>query len=325
MEADHRKVTRRVGFPGLGTLVAVMAITTLGAAAALAAGGGTGETSTCLDCHDGQSASLAAGPHAVLTGPAGDEPTRVSCTSCHSGASAHWEDDPEANPMSNPARMTAADAAVTCSACHAGVHQVNQQTLSPHAGAGVGCTDCHQVHGAPEDFGQLKEAQPALCYTCHGAVEGQFAQPSHHPVSEGMMSCTDCHLKSEDAMAFSAFDGGNGVCYKCHKQFQGPFPYEHQATVDYSVEGGGCAACHSPHGSPLDRMLTQPYGGPHDQLCTQCHTVPRHQFNSQHGADWADVACSECHTDIHGSYTSRLFLTPVLSARGCYAVGCHQQ
>ena len=30
---------------------------------------------------------------------------------------------------------------------------------------------------------------------------------------------------------------------------EGPFPYEHQATLDYSTEEGGCMNCHSPHGS----------------------------------------------------------------------------
>ena len=71
----------------------------------------------------------------------------------------------------------------------------------------VGCTDCHQVHGAAVDHAQLRMEQPDLCYTCHGDVRGQFHQPSHHPVSEGMVSCTDCHLMSDDGMARLAIDG----------------------------------------------------------------------------------------------------------------------
>ncbi len=324
MEADHTRVSRLKRAPGIGVLAAVLSIALLGAAAGPAAGGGPGETAACLDCHDDQNASLAGGPQVVLTGVAGYVPTRISCTSCHVGTPAHWEDDPEANPMSNPAKLAVFDAAKACAACHAGVHQTNQQTLGPHAEAGVGCTDCHQVHGAAVDHAQLRMEQPDLCYSCHGDVRGQFHQPSHHPVAEGMVSCTDCHLMSDDGMARLSFDGANAACYTCHRQFEGPFPYEHQATVDYSVEGGGCVTCHQPHGSGLDRMLNQPYESPHFQLCSQCHSVPRHNFNTQHGSEFSGVAFAEFHTDIHGSYTNRFFLTPALGAQGCLAVGCHQ-
>jgi hypothetical protein len=53
--------------------------------------------------------------------------------------------------------------------------------------------------------------------------------------------------------------------------------------------------------------------------------VPLHNYNSQHGDAWAGVACAECHTDIHGSYTSRIFATPALEAQGCFAAGCHSR
>jgi predicted CXXCH cytochrome family protein len=129
---------------------------------------------------------------------------------------------------------------------------------------------------------------------------------------------------SETKLAMSS-SGTNATCASCHLEFQGPFPFEHQATVDYSTEEGGCITCHDPHGSYLPRMLKQPYQSPHYQLCSQCHVVPpKHNSNSFHGTIWSGVSCSECHTDIHGSYTSRLFLTPALQGQGCINVGCHQ-
>jgi predicted CXXCH cytochrome family protein len=110
----------------------------------------------------------------------------------------------------------------------------------------------------------------------------------------------------------------------CHNEFQGPFPFEHQATVDYSTEEGGCINCHDPHGSAQPRMLKQPYEAPHFQLCTQCHGVPPlHNQNARHGDRWAGLACNDCHTDIHGSYTSRVFLSESLEAEGCFTAGCH--
>jgi predicted CXXCH cytochrome family protein len=119
------------------------------------------------------------------------------------------------------------------------------------------------------------------------------------------------------------FRGTGEACFKCHNQFQGPFPFEHQATVDYSTEEGGCMNCHEAHGSDVARMLNQTYEGPNYALCSQCHAVPKHQMNSFHGSQWAGRACNECHVDIHGSYYNRYFLTPALEAQGCTTTGCH--
>lgn len=274
----------------------------------------------CLDCHEDREATLTGGPHA--SSPAGSG--RVSCLGCHDGDTRHAQEDPTAFPMSNPADLDAVAAAGVCGRCHGGVHQDNQQTLSPHAEAGVTCLDCHRVHGG-EGSRQLRQAQPALCFGCHAAQRGDFALPYHHPAEEGVMDCSDCHLRTDDAFARLKSRGGNSACAGCHSEYQGPYPFEHQATVDYSTEEGGCVNCHLPHGSTLPRLLNQPYGGPHAQLCLQCHAVPGHIFNSHHEAEFAGVGCVECHVDIHGSYTSRYFFAPDLESQGCFAAGCHQQ
>jgi len=322
LDADFRKLSWFVGSLLCCAVVVTWNVAPLGAAEPSTDAGGTGQTMVCLDCHDGQAATLSAGPHRVLMGAANDVSTRVSCTSCHAGQPAHWLDDPAANPMANPGKLVARDAAAVCATCHQGAHQVNQQTLSAHAAADVACTACHLVHGGTPR-GQLRQAQSDLCFGCHTGVRGQFAQLSHHPVENGMVSCTDCHLTGDDGMAGATRPDVNATCGKCHAALRGPFPHEHEATLDYSVDDGGCLNCHDPHGSPLPRLLKQPYEAPHFQLCSQCHTVPGHQFNSFHGNQWAGVACNECHVDIHGSYTNRLLLTPALQPQGCFAAGCH--
>jgi hypothetical protein len=43
-----------------------------------------------------------------------------------------------------------------------------------------------------------------------------------------------------------------------------------------------------------------------------------------HGTTWSGVPCNDCHTDIHGSYSSRLFLSASLEGQGCFNVGCHK-
>ncbi|GJM44932.1 MAG: hypothetical protein DHS20C21_17740 [Gemmatimonadota bacterium] len=249
---------------------------------------------------------------------------RVTCTDCHVGDPRHYEDDPEDYPMPLPGAQGASTLAGICSSCHQNSHQQNMLEKNIHLANDVGCSDCHRIHGSHES-GLLQAPEPDLCYSCHVGVKGQFAQPFRHPVSDGIVKCSECHLSLDETAGDLSWNGTNSVCVKCHLEFEGPFPFEHQATMDYSPEEGGCLACHEAHGSSQPRMLRQPYEAPHFQLCTQCHQVPPlHQQNPQHGAEWAGIACNECHTDVHGSYTSRSFLSPVLETQGCLKAGCHK-
>jgi DmsE family decaheme c-type cytochrome len=191
-----------------------------------------------------------------------------------------------------------------------------------HLANDVSCSGCHSVH-APKHPALLKAAQNKLCLDCHTRVEGQFARPYRHPVPEGVIQCNDCH-KTLDLTSRALSNNGTTVCLSCHGEFAGPFPFEHQATLDHSTEEGGCLTCHEPHGSSLPRMVKQPYAPPHYPLCTQCHSVPRHFSNTMHGTTWAGVACNDCHTDVHGSYDNRLFVNSSLQAQGCFNSGCHR-
>jgi len=280
------------------------------------------EYKVCLDCHDGQQANLAVTPHRIpLDTPNGTEP-RVTCTDCHVGDSRHYEEDPEEFPMGNPRTADPDQAAALCSTCHQNSHQQNMREENVHAMNDINCFECHQIHGS-EHQGLLKKAEVDLCLSCHTGQEGQFAQPFRHPVNDGIVKCSECHLTLDRTARELSLNGTN-ACFECHAEFRGPFPYEHQATVDYSVEEGGCLNCHNPHGSSNPRMLNQPYEAPHYQLCSQCHAVPKHNLNSFHGTQWAGMACNECHADIHGSYVSHRFFRESLQGQGCFNAGCHQ-
>jgi len=278
-------------------------------------------TEVCVDCHDGYEAGLAASPHRVVM-----ELTeaRVACTDCHVGDPRHYEDDPEQYPMTRPDRLAAASESEICSTCHRNSHQQNMRERNVHFDNDVSCSGCHRIHGSTEQ-GLLRSPEVELCISCHPGVEGDFAQPFRHPVSDGVVKCSECHLTLDATFQELSWNGSNRACVKCHMEFEGPFPYEHQAALDYSTEEGGCLECHDPHGSSQPRMLRQPYEPPHFQLCTQCHSVPPlHNQNSQHGNMWAGISCNECHTDIHGSYTNRNFLSQSLEGQGCLKAGCHQ-
>ena len=276
----------------------------------------------CLGCHEGQDATLALSRHRLAAEALDGADALVTCTDCHHGDARHYEDDPEQYPMTNPADVEVPDAGHICSTCHLNSHQQNMMEDNVHARNDVNCSGCHRVHGG-KDVGLLKAKEYELCLGCHPSVEGQFAQPYRHPVNDDIVRCSECHLTLDETRTELSLNGSN-ACLDCHNEFQGPFPFEHQATVDYSTEEGGCVSCHSPHGSAQPRMLNQPYGPPHYQLCTQCHAVPPgHNYNSQHGTRWAGLACNDCHTDIHGSYTSRSLLSESLEGEGCFKAGCH--
>jgi DmsE family decaheme c-type cytochrome len=232
-------------------------------------------------------------------------------------------DDPDANKPVNPARLSADSLKAVCTTCHENPHALNLFERDPHDVAGLACTACHQIHQNKYAY-QLKEDQKDLCFSCHPGVRREFAMTSHHPVMDGVVDCMDCHTNVAQSPKQHKPSGAGGVCVTCHAEFQGPFPFEHPATVDYSTEEGGCLNCHAPHGSQYPRLLKESYGPPHFSLCSQCHSVPKHLNNMKHGTQWAGVPCNECHSDIHGSYTHRNLLDPSLESQGCLKAGCHK-
>jgi DmsE family decaheme c-type cytochrome len=278
-------------------------------------------SSVCFECHDEMAPSLDNTAHSLSSSGKNGAGPRIACTDCHVGDRRHWEVDPDEFPMTSPAKLPARDEAQLCMPCHQTSHQQNMVERNVHLTSNINCSACHSVHEAKEPV-LLRVPQTTLCLDCHRGVEGSFAKPYRHPVNDGIVKCSECHM-TLDLTRRELSRNGTNMCMKCHGEFEGPFLHEHQATVDYSTEEGGCIACHEPHGSNLPRMLNQPYEGPHFQLCSQCHSVPRHNSNIQHGTMWAGVPCSDCHTDIHGSYDNRLFVSEALKSQGCFEGSCH--
>ncbi len=275
----------------------------------------------CLECHDGRDSTLAGTAH-WSAGDKHDGPdARVACTDCHRGDPRHWGGEPETYPMSVGAKLDATAETRLCSACHQNTHQQNMAGKSPHTAANVNCSACHTVHESKQ-ASLLRKPEPGLCYGCHTNVQGEFAKPYRHPVNDGVIKCSECHMTLSETRRQLSYNGTN-VCVRCHAEMAGPFPHEHPATLDFSTEEGGCITCHEPHGGYLPRMLKQPYEAPNFQLCTQCHSVPLHEQNVMHGTRWAGKPCQDCHVDIHGSYDNRLYVNESLKSQGCFNSGCH--
>ena len=181
----------------------------------------------CEQCHEEIYRGFATADHARLIAD-GPNAKNAGCESCHGPASLHAESGGEVKP---PYGFTPG----------------RPQTSSQGARLAV----------------QPARATETVCYQCHGDVRGQFNLPSHHPVPEGKLSCTECHSPHKGSIyaAGNSLLSENEGCFRCHPAQRGPHVFEHEAMRE------GCTVCHTAHGSVNAKMLTVRDAN----LCMKCH------------------------------------------------------
>jgi DmsE family decaheme c-type cytochrome len=276
------------------------------------------KSAACLECHPEAADNLKGSKHQMTR--EGDKSARIAvgCVGCHTDFEKHLE-EPSKDNISVPSKLSFATQGKVCGECHLGPHQAAMISTDPHARAGLECTTCHQVHGNSAR-GLVKDDRQEFCKTCHIEVNAQFKSRSAHPLESGNIRCADCHSMADrkDPMLARGLDWS---CQECHSEYAGPFAYEHPVTEQHLFQGSGCTACHSPHGSPNDRLLAQPGNG----VCLQCHGIPA-GHRTAHSGLGAKVACIDCHSEIHGSNDNGKFLDPQITTKffaDCFQSGCH--
>jgi predicted CXXCH cytochrome family protein len=201
-----------------------------------------------------------------------------------------------------------------CAQCHA--ETVRDFKTSSHArlqakgtnAVQLGCEACHGPGSLHAQAGGGKHnilnprRDSETCFACHLDKRGEFNLPHHHPVTEGKMSCADCHHPHKG----SAIAGGGThlaaekeTCGKCHTAQVGPFVFEHEAIRE------GCTTCHKPHGSVNRKMLTER----NSTLCLKCHFQQQVSAGvvriggRDHVASMTRGSCftGGCHEQVHGS------------------------
>jgi predicted CXXCH cytochrome family protein len=221
-------------------------------------------------------------------------------------------------------RSNSKENAARCLLCHVSSKQQEFFEHSAHVAHGMSCDQCHTSHLVTEVKDQskgdlsypqghffqvpqlpdevrwlhsslLKQSEPALCFSCHGNVQAEFALPMHHRVPEGLVKCSDCHNPHGSLNHASLNKLNTETCVNCHAEKRGPYIYEHPAA---KVEG--CTSCHAPHGSTNRMLLVRREGR---QLCLQCHTGFHDQAGVPHGRLGFQTSgeCTRCHVAIHGS------------------------
>jgi DmsE family decaheme c-type cytochrome len=262
----------------------------------------------CTACHDEEDngALLAIGKTKHGTRADGRSPT---CTSCHGESVTHVNKPAGVQERPKPDRTFSKHSTTSpevrseaCLSCHQKDAKRHLWSGSAHESKDVTCSDCHKVHAAHDNV-RDKRAQAEVCFACHKEQRAQLNKPSHHPVLEGKVACSDCHNAHGSAgPKLLKRDSVVETCYTCHMEKRGPFVHNHRPVSD------DCSNCHSPHGTVADNLLkARP-----PMVCYQCHsghgtpgvagvapavtTSPKANTFIEQGR-----GCLNCHTEIHGS------------------------
>lgn len=247
-------------------------------------------TSSCADCHEEMVEQMALTIHGRLGNHELD--SERLCESCHGPGSIHGDSEGE-TPIAHRFQGAAVedDVAATCVLCHTGGETLGWPG-SMHAADGVSCTECHDVKEPYRRRNSQEQAK--LCATCHADQRALFDMPSHHPLREGKMLCTDCHNPHGSEEQHLRSDNINDLCFRCHADKEGPFLYEHEPARE------SCLLCHYSKGAPTNNLLKANEA----VLCLRCHAGhedvhPR--LTSPTLRAGYMTKCTRCHSQIHGS------------------------
>jgi hypothetical protein len=241
------------------------------------------------------------GASAGPTGPAGASPpatATAAATAAATPATASPRPTPASTPAASPAVSLTPAANDTCYNCHVSVDSAQQAIAdewkaSVHAGAGIGCADCHG--GDPTSDKVTVAMDPArgfqgvpdrretvdICGTCHSNVERMRAYQV--PTDQYAKYRTSVHGQQ----LLTAGDTRVAICTDCHgthdvKKASDPTSRVYPLNVPTL-----CASCHG------NANLMDPYGIPTDQFDVYKESVHGQALLSR--SDLRAPTCASCH------------------------------
>jgi len=278
----------------------------------------------CKGCHQAYFDSYAETTHAKKGHPR--TPANAgACEACHGDATAHIQaggGKGVGNLRTFARKGGSEERSGVCLTCHSSNRHLAFWDSGRHRKNNVACNDCHQLHGTPGPGSTIalrapnpniapyqttvRQLEYETCISCHRNIRGQLLKPSHHPIIEGRITCSDCHnphgaltpvmLKHESIPQ---------LCTSCHAEKRGPFIWEHPPVEE------NCLACHNAHGSNHMRLMNEKA----PNLCQDCHDASRHPGTVYDAkGSWFPSpptatpnnrliarGCVNCHYHVHGS------------------------
>ncbi|MDW7645602.1 MAG: cytochrome c3 family protein [Desulfuromonadales bacterium] len=231
---------------------------------------------TCTRCHADMAEGLEQSP-VVHTAVRESE-----CTTCH---------NPHAAPVKKLLKQAQPD---LCLGCHPAFGDKLTKSSTRHAPLyrEESCGSCHSTHFS--DYPALLPApQQEVCLSCHGKDDNRRSRPLknmarelegksmlHGPVAEGACAaCHDPHGSDYFRLLKNAYPEGfyapfkpdtYALCMDCHDSDMLRFPETsiytdfrngknnlHYVHVADPWKGRSCRACHEPHASNLDKLISE--------------------------------------------------------------------
>ena len=276
----------------------------------------------CKGCHEAYVEGIALTKHGAKGHPKSPAGAGQDCAACHGDATEHVKagGGKGVGNLKNPnsKNLSADQKSAICLTCHGGDKHLAFWDSGRHRKNEVSCNNCHSVHqiNVNKNFAQIKKGESIptplrttdrqlqfeTCVGCHKQVRAQIGKPSHHPIIEGKVTCSDCH-NPHGALSHAMVknESVNDLCTTCHADKRGPWLFEHPPVEE------NCLNCHNSHGSIHNRLLNEKV----PNLCQDCHDWSRHPGTAYGGNQgfppglantrFLARACVNCHQAIHGS------------------------
>jgi len=275
----------------------------------------------CKNCHAGYVETFEASIHGKKGHP--KSPANAGgCAVCHGDGTEHVKAGGGrgvggiVNPSPRNKSMPAEAKSNICLGCHSDNRHLAFWDAGRHRKNDVSCSNCHSTHGGNDSLLRVENPpiqpyvntsqvpQHEVCFTCHRDIRAQVFRPSHHPIQEGKVKCTNCH-NPHGALSHAMLlhETVNEQCYSCHADKRGPFIFEHPPVEE------NCLTCHNPHGSRSARLLREKP----PNLCQDCHDAAQHPgtaydlteafppVGTAPNTRFIARSCLNCHQLIHGS------------------------
>ncbi len=192
------------------------------------------QSGACLTCHEKGRISWQGSKH---------QTNDVACSSCHT---VHLGKD----KVQSKATQTE-----VCFACHKTQRaEMNRASTHPVGSGQLGCSSCHNPHGASGPSQLVKNTVNETCYTCHAEKRGPFLWD--HPVASD--NCANCHTPHGSNHAPLLKARAPILCQSCHLIGAGGHPNSLRSSgsgitatgAQNTIAFRACLNCHTQvHGS----------------------------------------------------------------------------